>query len=142
MAANGAVASGDASRWHVVYPIYLNSKKTLAEGRRLPASKAVENPTLLEICDCLNYLKVPFQPEPMKGYSRDFLQRGRVRVQLKRSEGNPINPAIPDKKALLLKLANLIPKHQGRTKKQEQPAATNSAGSVSEKKGKGGKKKK
>lgn len=33
-----------------------------------------------------------------KSYSRDFLQPGRVRVQIKREDGSPVNPAIPNRK--------------------------------------------
>lgn len=114
----------DRSRWHVVYPVYINSKKTLAQGRRICASKAVEDPTLLEICDCLNYVKLPFYAEPLKAYPRDYLQRGRVRVQLKKEDGTPSNPMIATRQALYLKLTALILKHQGRTTKVVQQAAT------------------
>lgn len=40
-------------RWICIYPAYLNSKKTLAEGRRLPKKYCVENPTHQEIRDVL-----------------------------------------------------------------------------------------
>lgn len=46
-------------KWVVFYPIYINSKKTLAEGRRINASKACENPTCTEIYDCCAHLKLP-----------------------------------------------------------------------------------
>ncbi len=49
----------DMSRWVVIYPVYINSKKTLAEGRRISTSKACENPTVVEIGDCCQYLKLP-----------------------------------------------------------------------------------
>ncbi|GKV29558.1 hypothetical protein SLEP1_g38474 [Rubroshorea leprosula] len=42
-----------------VYPVYINSKKTVAEGRRISLSKACENPTCVEIGDCCNHLKLP-----------------------------------------------------------------------------------
>jgi signal recognition particle subunit SRP19 len=45
--------------WDIVYLIYMNSKKTIAEGRRIPFSKASENPTALEIRDCSGHLKIP-----------------------------------------------------------------------------------
>lgn len=41
------------SRWICIYPAYLNSKKTLAQGRRLPRAQCVENPTHQEIRDVL-----------------------------------------------------------------------------------------
>ncbi|KAF8379993.1 hypothetical protein HHK36_027462 [Tetracentron sinense] len=50
-------------RWIVFYPIYINSKKTIAEGRRISASKACENPTCIEIGDCCSHLKLPFAIE-------------------------------------------------------------------------------
>ncbi|KAG8372796.1 hypothetical protein BUALT_Bualt12G0104200 [Buddleja alternifolia] len=82
----------------VLYPIYVNSKKTLAEGRRINASKACEN--LLPVLRFMN------SPGPGK--------------------------------QLMVHVADLVPQHPGRTKKQE-PAST-SAASTS-KSGKGGKKK-
>ncbi|MCO5610650.1 hypothetical protein L7F22_064889 [Adiantum nelumboides] len=48
----------DRSRWVVIYPVYLNSKKTLAEGRRIGLSQSCENPTaseIAEICGLLNF---------------------------------------------------------------------------------------
>lgn len=57
-----AVIDGDQlniKRWIVFYPIYINSKKTIAEGRRINVSKACENPTCVEIGDCCKHLKLP-----------------------------------------------------------------------------------
>lgn len=50
-------------KWNVIYPVYINSKKTVAEGRRISATKACENPTCIEIGDCCSYLKIPFAIE-------------------------------------------------------------------------------
>ena len=50
-------------KWIVLYPIYINSKKTIAEGRRISTSKACENPTCAEIGDCCTHLKIPFAIE-------------------------------------------------------------------------------
>lgn len=41
------------SRWICIYPAYINSKKTLAQGRKLPKESCVENPTHQEIRDVL-----------------------------------------------------------------------------------------
>uniref|UniRef100_A0A1D1Y6S6 Signal recognition particle 19 kDa protein n=1 Tax=Anthurium amnicola TaxID=1678845 RepID=A0A1D1Y6S6_9ARAE len=126
-------------RWIVFYPVYINSKKTLAEGRRIGVDKACENPTCIEIGDCCTFLKLPFAIEIDKAYPRDFMQRGRVRVLLKKEDGSLCNPGISSRKQLMLKVAELVPKHHGRTKKQE--ASTSSTAGPS-KSGKGGKKKK
>ncbi|OWM77238.1 signal recognition particle 19 kDa protein [Punica granatum] len=126
-------------KWVVLYPIYINSKKTIAEGRRISAAKACENPTCVEIGDCCNHLKVPSAIEIDKLYPRDFQQVGRVRVCLKREDGTLFNPAISSRKELMLRVAELVPRHPGRTKKQEAAAASSTSGTS--KSGKGGRKK-
>ena len=50
-------------KWIVLYPVYINSKKTIAEGRRIGLSKACENPTCAKIGDCCSHLKLPFAIE-------------------------------------------------------------------------------
>ncbi|KAL8266667.1 hypothetical protein R6Q59_004011 [Mikania micrantha] len=125
--------------WNILYPVYINSKKTVAEGRRIPASKACENPTPLEIGDCCGHLKIPFAIESDNAYSRDFMQVGRVRVMLTRSDGSLHNPLISSKKQLMLRIAELVPRHPGRIKKQEAAASVSNAGPS--KSGKAGKKK-
>ncbi|XP_059641518.1 signal recognition particle 19 kDa protein-like [Cornus florida] len=127
-------------KWIVLYPIYINSKKTIAEGRRISTSKACENPTCTEISDCCNHLKLPSAIEIDKAYPRDFMQRGRVRVLLKKEDGSFYNPTISSRKQLMLRVAELVPRHPGRTKKPE-PAAASSSGAGPSKSGKGGKKK-
>jgi len=46
-----------------VYPVFLNAKKTTAEGRRIAKSKAVENPTLNELAEVCKLLKLECQLE-------------------------------------------------------------------------------
>ncbi|KAI3812828.1 hypothetical protein L1987_17540 [Smallanthus sonchifolius] len=125
--------------WNILYPVYINSKKTIAEGRRIPALKACENPTALEIGDCCGHLKIPFAIEIDKAYSRDFMQVGRVRVMLRRSDGSLNNPLIASKKQLMLRIAELVPRHPGRIKKQE--AAVSTSNAAPSKSGKAGRKK-
>lgn len=50
-------------KWNIMYPVYINSKKTVAEGRRISASKACENPNCMEISDCFSHLKIPHAVE-------------------------------------------------------------------------------
>ena len=45
MACAAAQSPADQDRFICIYPAYLNNKKTIAEGQRIPISKAVENPT-------------------------------------------------------------------------------------------------
>lgn len=133
-------------RWIVFYPIYINSKKTIAEGRRISVNKACENPTCVEIFDCCQHLQLRSAIEIDKAYPRDFMQRGRVRVMLKKEDGTLSNPAIKSRKELMLRVAELVPRHPGRTKKQEPTSTSNvglsKAGAASKAGGKGGRKKK
>lgn len=61
-------------------------------------------------------------------------------MQLKKDDGSPVNPSIKTKKLMMMQIAELVPKHHGRTKKQE--AAPNSLPGGSSKNTKDGKKKK
>ncbi|CAM0910530.1 unnamed protein product [Alopecurus aequalis] len=115
----GADLRSSIKKWKIIYPVYLNSKKTVAEGRRIAAAKACPDPTCMEIADSCGYLKIPHAVESDKAYPRDFFQVGRVRVQLTNDDGSPVNPAIRTKKQLMIQIAELVPKHHGRTKKQE-----------------------
>ncbi|CAN8321194.1 unnamed protein product [Cochlearia groenlandica] len=138
----------NVKKWVVMYPVYMNSKKTVAEGRRISLSKACENPNCIEISDCCKHLKLPSAVEIDKAYPRDFMQVGRVRVQLKREDGSLVNPVITSRKQLMQKIAELVPRHPERLKKQESQkakkqepqATTNSTNATSSKSGKGGKK--
>ncbi|KAH0895211.1 hypothetical protein HID58_057640 [Brassica napus] len=55
-------------KWVVMYPVYINSKKSVAEGRRISLSKACENPNCIEISDCCKHLKLPSAVEIDKAY--------------------------------------------------------------------------
>ncbi|KAL7263160.1 hypothetical protein ACSBR1_001354 [Camellia fascicularis] len=94
-------------KWIILYPIYVNSKKTIAEGRRISTSKACENPTCAEIGDCCSHLKLPFAIEIDKAYPRDFMQRGRVRVMLKKEDGTFSNPAISSSKISFINMSTI-----------------------------------
>ena len=86
------------SRWLCVYPAYLNARKTIAEGRRIPRNKAVDNPLCSEIRDVCQSQQLKAEVEQQKHYprelSRDHIHSGRVRVQLKDASGQPLNEKI------------------------------------------------
>ena len=81
-----------------MYPAYLNARKTIAEGRRIPRSKAVDNPLCSEIRDVCQSQQLKAEVEQQKHYprelSRDHIHSGRVRVQLKDTNGQPLNEKI------------------------------------------------
>uniref|UniRef100_A0A2K6KUZ8 Signal recognition particle 19 kDa protein n=1 Tax=Rhinopithecus bieti TaxID=61621 RepID=A0A2K6KUZ8_RHIBE len=80
-------------RFICIYPAYL-SNKTIAEGRRIPISEAVENPTATEIQDVCSEVGLNVFLEKNKMYSRewnhDVQYRDRVRVQLKTGRWRPL----------------------------------------------------
>jgi signal recognition particle subunit SRP19 len=131
----------------IIYPNYIDSKKKVSEGRRIPLDKACDSPHVGEIADsCNKGLGLKAEPE-LKFYSRDFLIPGRVRVQLFQPDGKPCNPDIPNRRALMMRVAQLVPKHPGRSEKakaaaakaaaatQQLPAASSSKGGKKGKKG-------
>ncbi|OVA18809.1 Signal recognition particle [Macleaya cordata] len=135
---DGSVSN--VKNWVTFYRAYINSKKTIAQGRRISTIKACENPNCIEIGDCCSALKLPFAIEIDKAYPRDYMQAGRVRVLLKREDGTLNNPDIGSRKQLMLQVAALVPRHPSRTKKPV-PASISTSG-PSKAGGKGGKKKK
>ncbi|KAJ9598590.1 hypothetical protein L9F63_010719 [Diploptera punctata] len=132
----------DRERWICIYPAYINSKKTLAQGRRIPKEKAVENPTHQEIRDVLVNAGMRVGVEN-KLYSRErskeILYRGLIRVQLKSDEGTPLNSDFPTRDSVMLYLGHMIPKLKSRAGKQstsDQGQSQSSSG-ASKKRGKG-----
>lgn len=87
----------DKSRWICIYPVYINSKKTLSEGRRVAADKAVENPTINEIKDVLANAGFEVELEINKVHPRemnkyDNLSRGRIRVHFRHDDSTLVKP--------------------------------------------------
>ncbi|XP_050769501.1 signal recognition particle 19 kDa protein isoform X2 [Gymnogyps californianus] len=119
-AAATATSPADKERFICIYPAYLNNKKTIAEGRRIPIDK-----------------KNKMYP---REWNRDMQYRGRVRIQLKQDDGNPCLPQFPTRKSVMLYAAETIPKLKTRTQKMggsDQSLQQGEGG----KKGKGKKKK-
>ena len=55
-------------KWNIIYPVYLNSKKTVVEGRRIAAAKAWPDHTCVELADCCSHLKIPHAIEVRTPY--------------------------------------------------------------------------
>ncbi|CAD5208432.1 unnamed protein product [Bursaphelenchus xylophilus] len=123
----------DPARWLCVYPIYINSEKTVEKGRRIAKEKAVRNPTAKEIYDvlvakgftCRLDAKTMHPREP----SREPADVGRVKVQLKNDDGSFVKEDFKNRRDILLLCAQLIPnltsrKQQGQAPAQPGPSAT------------------
>ncbi|XP_061585762.1 signal recognition particle 19 kDa protein [Cololabis saira] len=128
----------DKERFICIYPVYINSKKTLAEGRRIPSEKAVENPSCAEIRDVLTaagmnvYVENKLHP---REWNRDVQFRGRVRVQMKTEDGEFCQDKFSCRKLVMAYVAEMIPKLKTRTQKS-------GGGESSSQQGEGGKKSK
>lgn len=127
-------------RWVCIYPAYINSKKTLAQGRKIHKDKCVENPTHQEIRDVLAAASLKVGVEN-KLYSRErskeLLYRGRIRVQLKNDDGTACNPNLPSRNSLLYHLGEMIPKLKTRQTKPNIEQTQSSGSGKGKGKGKG-----
>ena len=85
MACATARSPADQDRFICIYPAYLNNKKTIAEGRRIPISKAVENPTATEIQDVCSAVELnAFLEEGCKSvmlYVAEMIPKLKTRTQ-------------------------------------------------------------
>ncbi|XP_076240409.1 signal recognition particle 19 [Calliopsis andreniformis] len=140
LAWNPSKKHSDRERWICIYPVYLNSKRTLAGGRKLAKEKCVENPTHQEIRDVLVAagfnVGVENKLHPRER-SKELLYRGRIRVQLKNDDGTPIKSEFPTRDSLLEYIGTTIPKLKSRQGKQVKVEQAPQASSSSSKKGKG-----
>eukprot|EP00090_Calanus_glacialis_P012286 TRINITY_DN2077_c0_g1_i1.p1 TRINITY_DN2077_c0_g1~~TRINITY_DN2077_c0_g1_i1.p1 ORF type:complete len:173 (-),score=62.51 TRINITY_DN2077_c0_g1_i1:120-638(-) len=139
----------DPERFICIYPAYLNSKKSVSEGRRLPMTKAVENPAYQEIkmvLDDAGYelgksyvLEGKFYPRER---SKEPMFRGRFKIQLKQSDGELLKEEFPTRDSIMVYLGEKIPllKHRVNPPKGaaggEQPQTQGNQGGQKKKKGK------
>ena len=131
-------------RWVVVYPAYLDSTKTAAEGRKIGKNKGVSKPDIREVIKAVSDGTFPLPAKiENKTYCRDYLTRGRLRVQLKNADGSPLNSAFPNRRALYTFLAEKIRTSEDRKKAKEEKEAAKEAAKNKQNSGKrkGGRKK-
>lgn len=137
--------NSDTERWICIYPAYINRKRTLAEGRKIPKQKAVDNPTCKEIDDVLSTTGLPYIFENKlypREKSKEFNVRGRARVQIKKDDGTPLNADFPSRESVMIHLGTLIPRLKSRSGKQassdHQKSDANTSGGGKKKGKKGG----
>jgi signal recognition particle subunit SRP19 len=116
----------DCDRFFTVYPTYLDSLKTVKLGRRIPKEIAVDKPTVMEISEVLQSLRLRHVIEPHKGYSRDVESRwynlGRVLVDKKQKGVIPLDERVVfrNKMELLKEIAKRIPTCPSRRRRLEE----------------------
>jgi len=82
----------------VIFPVYLDSSKTVSDGRRVPKPEGVQDPRLNEIADACAQLGLDYTVEANASHPREpTTRRGLVRV----GKGG-------SKRALLKKIALVI----------------------------------
>lgn len=64
-------------------------------GRKVAKEYSVEDPTVEEVSRAVGMCKIKNIIEPHKAYSRDFLERGRLKVEVFDKDGKPVNALIP-----------------------------------------------
>eukprot|EP01068_Selenidium_serpulae_P008278 Selendium_serpulae@DN4944_c0_g1_i1.p1 len=124
----GVSVETDFSKWICLYPAYIDSKKSIAEGRKIGKNHCIEDPHVMEMAEATNKIGLLFVVED-KAYSRDCFIRGRLRVNLfEKSEAttklkSPLDGRFPTKKALMRQIAEIMPSLETRERRLEQIAA-------------------
>ena len=82
----------------IIWPVYIDSKKTKNEGRKIPMADAVSSPKLREITRAANKLGLKPEVEKNKSYSQSWWEvSGRVVV----------DKTLP-KREILIKISKMI----------------------------------
>eukprot|EP00536_Pseudo-nitzschia_multiseries_P003909 jgi/Psemu1/158974/gw1.62.106.1 len=120
----------DPTGFFVIYPSYLDSSKTIKQGRRIGADKAVDTPTVQDISDALASLTIRHVQQPHKGYSRDpttlWDNPGRVKVDpAVLGDGGGMEGYT--KRSLMVELASIIAELPSRARRLEIMAAVEKA---------------
>ena len=66
---------------NIVYPAYFDAAYSRSDGRRVPESAAVDDPTVDEIAKAVQQVGYDAIVERDKNYSREYEPRGRVVVR-------------------------------------------------------------
>lgn len=72
-----------AKRWQVLYPLYFDSARSRADGRRVGMKHAIPNPLAREIVDAVQMLGLKTMFEPEKTHPKDWSNPGRVRILIR-----------------------------------------------------------
>ena len=98
----------------------MNTNKTRQEGRLLPKTKCVPNPTYKEISDVLTtagYQPIVENKQYPRERSRELEFRGRIRVQMRNDDGTPHIKEFQTRESIMEHLGEMIPKLKSRTAK-------------------------
>lgn len=106
---------GPSKHYQCLYPVYFDSARTRATGRRVSSANAISNPLAREIADATAQLGLPTVFEPDKTHPKDWANPGRVRVLLKQTtpsgQAQYTNKNITSKHHLYLIVAKYLKQH-------------------------------
>lgn len=97
-------------KFQLIYPCYFDKNRSHKEGRRVSASKAVNNPLAKTISDACRHLFLQCMLELDKTHPQDFGNPGRVRVLIK-DDGTPQDLRFKTKRELLDVIADYLISH-------------------------------
>jgi signal recognition particle subunit SRP19 len=118
----------------VIYPSYIDSTKTIQQGRRIAKEACVDTPTVSDISLVLQELGIRHITEPYKGYSRDqttlWDNPGRVRYEppkfLDLSDKENSTPS-SSRQQVLIEVASKVPHLEQRKKRLQEEAKAKEA---------------
>lgn len=99
-----------SKHFQCLYPIYFDKSRTRAEGRRVGAELAVENPLAREMADATASLGLQTVFEPDKLHPKDWSNPGRIRVLLKQ-DGKQLNRNVKNKHHLYILVSQYLKAH-------------------------------
>ena len=76
-----ATQQKDVKSWIVMYPAYIDESLTLEEGRKVSKALALQNPTVIELKQACDRLKLTAVMEK-KFYPRQQWVMGRLKIQM------------------------------------------------------------
>ncbi|KAI9781569.1 MAG: signal recognition particle subunit [Peltula sp. TS41687] len=112
-AQNQYASAADLERFkhfQCLYPVYFDTTRSRAEGRRVGKESAVENPLARDIVDAVQGLGLRALFEPGKVHPRDWSNPGRVKVLIKQ-DGRAVNPKVKNKSHLYLLVGQYLRAH-------------------------------
>ncbi|KTW28934.1 hypothetical protein T552_01562 [Pneumocystis carinii B80] len=94
-------------KWSIIYPLYFDSRRSIKAGRKVPISKAVENPLANTMANGARVLGFSCIFEPDKTHPKDWANPGRIRILFKEN-GIFSHVSLKTKKALYLALSSYL----------------------------------
>lgn len=110
----------DISKFVQIWPIYINSKLTQQEGRRMTKESCCTDPTVSEMSEICQSYNLRHVLEPYRQYPRSDMKTGRIRVRIVNEDGSLCHEDIKSKKDLMRSMGEKISTLNSRKKRLEE----------------------